>query len=221
MNDDLKMENIFPCSIFRTKRPDLLPAALEVFNENIEDVKNQQGVNQLYPVTHTNNLLNDSRLSELYKILLHYSWSALYAQGYDMKNFNTYFNALWGQEHQRGSSMEQHFHNSAITGIFILEAPKNSMSILFHDPKTVKIFAGLPETNMNEITPASSIINYTPEAGDIFLTNSWLPHSFTRNASFSPVKFLHFNINVAYNANSQEQPVASEQGDDKPYTIVV
>lgn len=221
MNNDLIMENIFPCSIFRIKRPDLLPGALEVFNESVEKIKNQHGVNQLYPVTHTENFFNDSRLSDLYGALLHYAWTALMSQGYDMKNFSTYFNALWGQEHQRGSSMEQHFHSSAITGVFILEAPKNSMNIVFHDPKAVKIFAGLPETNANEITPASPLVYYTPEAGDIFLTNSWLPHSFSRNASFSPVKFLHFNIGTAYNQPAEGQQEETNQEVDKPYTIVV
>jgi hypothetical protein len=36
----------------------------------------------------------------------------------------------------------------------------------------------------------------------LILTNAWLPHSFTRNNSDKPMRFVHMNLSVALN----EQP---------------
>ena len=62
--------------------------------------------------------------------------------------------------------------------------------------RAAKMYCALPERDTSNLTAASSMANYIPNAGDLFFANSWLPHSFPRNESKEPLKFIHFNINV-------------------------
>jgi len=40
------------------------------------------------------------------------------------------------------------------------------------------------------------MVSFKPENGMLLFSNSWLPHSFTRNGSDKPFKFLHFNLGI-------------------------
>ena len=85
-----------------------------------------------------------------------------------------------------------------ITGFYFLECPENSCRPVFQDPRPAKYYAHLQEANPMMATLSSNEINYQPNAGDFFFTNSWLPHSFTRNANVKPFKFIHFSLGVSY-----------------------
>jgi len=50
---------------------------------------------------------------------------------------------------------------------------------------------------MANTTHASNLINFEPKNGLLMFSNAWLPHSFNKNSSKSPVRFIHFNIAVA------------------------
>ncbi|NDG03534.1 MAG: hypothetical protein EB119_10195, partial [Synechococcaceae bacterium WBB_34_004] len=54
----------------------------------------------------------------------------------------------------------------------------------------------LPETDVNQATIASKMINFEPKPGLMIFSNAWLAHSFTRHASEKPIKFVHFNLTV-------------------------
>jgi hypothetical protein len=75
-----------------------------------------------------------------------------------------------------------------------LEVPENSCRVVFQDPRQSKYHASLAQKDMNQVTLASNEINYLPQAGDFFFTNSWLPHAFTRNANVRSMKFIHFSL---------------------------
>ena len=53
------------------------------------------------------------------------------------------------------------------------------------------VFARLAKTPSAAISILFESFIFT---GDLFITNSWLPHSFTRNQSEQPFEFIHFNI---------------------------
>jgi hypothetical protein len=71
--------------------------------------------------------------------------------------------------------------------------------VVFQDPRQAKYHASLMQRDMSQVTLSSNEINFEPNAGDFFFTNSWLPHSFTRNANAKPMKFIHFSLGVGYN----------------------
>ena len=58
----------------------------------------------------------------------------------------------------------------------------------------------LPEADPSQATLASSMINFAPEPGMMLFAPAWLPHSFGRNASKAPFRFVHFNLSVVSTA---------------------
>jgi uncharacterized protein (TIGR02466 family) len=92
---------------------------------------------------------------------------------------------------------EQHFQSgSQITAFYFIEVPKNSCRIIFHDPRPGKVASDIPIRKTNEVLSSSENIVYEPRPGDIIYTNSWLPHTITRNQSDHPFKFIHITYSV-------------------------
>jgi len=81
-------------------------------------------------------------------------------------------------------------------GFYFLEVPQDASRVVFHDPRVGKAMIDLPETDMNQATIASKMINFEAKPGLMIFANAWLAHSFTRHASDKPIKFVHFNLAV-------------------------
>jgi hypothetical protein len=60
------------------------------------------------------------------------------------------------------------------------------------------VIVNLPEKDHSAITMGSRQIVFTPQAGTLIFTNSWLPHSFTLSYSEEPMRFVHMNLSVAH-----------------------
>jgi uncharacterized protein (TIGR02466 family) len=189
----------FPSSIYTIDKPEFLPIAKEVSANYLKKRKQDQTqLNEIYPVYMTEHFFNDSRMAEFSRFVAVTAWNILLEQGYQMKDFETFFTEMWCQEHHKHSAQEQHIHGAGVqmVGCYFLETPKDCSKVIFHDPKAAKVQISLPETNMAMPTFASNMLNFNPEPGKMVFFNSWLPHSFTRHASEQPLKFIHFNLGV-------------------------
>jgi hypothetical protein len=154
---------------------------------------------EIHPVYQTANMIGETRLHEMMKFITATGWNILQSQGYAMDNLSVYFMELWGHEHHKYSSMDEHIHggNAQLVGFYFIDCPEESSHIVIHDPRPGKKQINLPEAAVGAPTYASTALNFKPEPGLLFFTNSWLPHAFTRNASEKPTKFLHFTLGVA------------------------
>ena len=197
------------CSpIYTIDKPEFLDIVSEVSEEYLQKARpNQQ--DEIYPHVMTDSYFGDSRLSDFTNFVGETAWNVLNDQGYNMQNKNVVFTEMWTQEHRKHSLMEQHTHGygSQIIGFYFLDVPENSSKVIFHDPRPGKIQAEIDEFDFSNATLASRMINFEPKPGLLMLTNSWLPHSFSRNASETPMKFVHFNLNVEW-AQSSPPPAA-------------
>jgi hypothetical protein len=146
----------------------------------------------------TESLLSDERLKEFASYIANTAWNILDSQGYNMDELNTFFTEMWCQEHYKHSGMDQHVHNfgSQIIGFYFIECPEKKSKVVFHDPRPGKVQIDLPQKNESEVTISSAMVNFEATPGTFMFTNAWLPHSFTRNESDEPVKFIHFNLTV-------------------------
>jgi uncharacterized protein (TIGR02466 family) len=197
--DQLEALIYFPTLVYKAMKPEFLKAAGAVCEEAVQEVKDKgQELNEIYPVHMTGQLYDDPRMAPLCQFIGESSWNILQAQGYNMAGLNTFFQEMWCQEHFKHSAMEQHVHGYGcqIVGFYFVEVPENSSRVVLHDPKPGKVQAGLFETNAAQVTPASNMVNFQPEAGMVLFMNSWLPHSFTRHSAESPMSFIHFNLSV-------------------------
>ena len=189
----------FPTAVAVDERPEFLADMSAVCAEALDKRREEEPeLNEIYPVHMTGDLLGDPRTAPFAEHVAQAAWQFLCDQGYNGDFFRTTFSEMWCQEHHKHSAMEQHVHGNGaqVVGFYFLDCPPDSSRPLFHDPKPGKVQIGLPERDPTVATYASNIVNFEPKPGGVILTNSWLPHSFTRHASDEPVRFVHFNLSV-------------------------
>jgi uncharacterized protein (TIGR02466 family) len=210
--DQLASYHYFSSAIYMIEKPQFLASAKKVSEKFLKErKKTQPTVDPMYPLYQTDNMFLDPELADLSTYILQSSWNILKEQGHSMDFLNTYFSEMWCQEHHKYSNHEEHVHpnGAQIVGFYFLDCPKDSSRIVIHDPRPGRKQINLPEQNMSDATYASTMINFQPTPGQLFFANSWLPHSYTRNASKFPIKFIHFTVGVmpAVNTNTpQESP---------------
>ena len=187
----------FASAVYSVQKPEFLKDVNKISREYVNRIKKTNKLDEIYPVYMTENMFTDPRLSEFVNFIGFLSGDILARQGYNMSNYNIIFYEMWTQEHYKFSGQEEHVHPGCqISGFYFLDVPKKSPRVIIHDPRAAKVFSNLPETDMNQATYGSTMINFTPEQGTLMLTNSWLPHSFTKNPSDKPFRFIHFNLGV-------------------------
>jgi len=191
--------HLFSAPVYVIEKPEYLIAARSVSNKFIEKRKCVEELNPAFPVYMTESIYIDPEISNLAKFISQTAWSILSNQGYAMDYLQTYYTEMWCQEHHSGSFVERHIHNngSIISGFYFIDCPTDCCKVIVFDPRDAKVITSLPERDNSIATHASNSVSFTPKEGDIMFTNSWLPHSFTKNLSANPMRFIHFNIAVA------------------------
>jgi hypothetical protein len=223
-SNPIKIENLsfFASPVFKISMPDYIDivkeVSEEVFQETIKNVPELADVNEIYPTRQSGSFHNHQKLQEFSQDVIQLSWEVLNAQGYDMKNFTTMYEAMWLQEHHKMSGMEQHVHKGGIylVGFYFLDVPKNSSRLIFYDPRPGKVQIDLPQADMRSVTLSSDTINIEPSPGDLFFSPSWLPHSFSRHGSDNVLKFVHINISVQ---NTPQMDQEEKIYNDEPIVI--
>ena len=195
----------FASSLFRANESQFLPAVREVFNDYVQKSKNNgHPQSPVYPGVMTEIISPDERINSFVQYVSNIAWDVLNKQGYNMDLFYTDASEMWGQHHPYMSSMEQHVHglDVQLCGFYFIDTPPDSSGLVIHDPRSAKIYAGLPERKNDSITSAHNMVYYSPEPGDLIFTNPWLAHSFSRNQSQHPYNFIHINVRVAYRGDN-------------------
>lgn len=199
-NQDI-LENIlcFPTTVYAISKPEFLNS---VRKSAMTALSNTEGeINEIYPVKMTGDISQDPEIHGFCEYVAVTALNILREQGYNTKEKAAYFAEMWCQEHHKFSQMDQHIHHNGVqvVGFYFLDVPENSGVATFHDPRPGKTQLGIMEDDMSNVTYASNAFHFRPEPGMLVLTNAWLPHSFTKNASNEPFRFVHFNVSLTDN----------------------
>ena len=200
----------FACPIYLAERPDFLKDVSTVSDEYLKKAQeDRSGEDELITLM-TEGYHNDERLRNFTEFVGVTAWDILKEQGYEMEGRETTFMAMWTQEHNRHSLMEQHVHGDGaqIVGFYFLETPAECSRLVVHDPRAGKLQIDMPEQDPIEASVASRMINFEPKPGLIIFTNAWLAHSFSRHMASKPLKFVHFNLSVKNAAPTSFVPAA-------------
>jgi len=197
--DQLEEFHYFSSPVYAVKTPQFLDPMRKVSKKYLEKSKcRHKGKNPMTLMTQ--DFSADPDAADFAAYVSQTAWNILNSQGYNIDNIVTYFTEMWTQEHNFHSSMEQHIHGGGvqISAFFFLQVPENACKMVIYDPRPAKVIIGLPPKDNNAVTLASQQIVFTPEEGSLIFTNSWLPHSFTRNFNKNKaVHFVHMNLSVA------------------------
>lgn len=192
----------FATPIYITKQPQFLEVVRDIAAKSIKQVHGKNKPNKIHPVLMSGNMLEDERIEPFAEFIGSTAWNILASQGFAMDGFSTAFTELWCQEHYQTSSMDYHAHpgGNFIVGFYFLDVPDGAPHAIIHDPRPARVMMSLPEANPAEATLASTMINFKPEPGMMMFAPAWLAHSFGRNASKEPFRFVHFNLTVQQTA---------------------
>ena len=190
--------SLFSTVIYTLDRSDFLEPAKTVATDALDAIKKVQELNETYPAVMSPSIGGDARIAEFEQFIAQSSWSILDSQGYDVNNLGAYVSEMFAQEHYKNSSMDQHVHaeGSLLSGFYFLDVPEGGSVVQLHDPRAGKVQSSLKLKDPMVVSESSNSIFIKPVAGLFVFTNSWLPHSFTRNTSNEPCRFIHFNISI-------------------------
>ena len=198
-NEAVSASYLFAAPVYIIDKPEFLEVTRKVAQKFVEKRKEEIELNPMYPVYMTEAINYDPEMLEFANYVAQTAWNILNEQGYAMENYGTHFESMWCQEHHKSSMMEKHIHGNGVqmTGFYFLDCPENSSRVVFHDPRDAKVITSLPEVDTNNATHGSNMINFVPKEGQLMFSNAWLPHSFTKNESDKPIRFIHFNVLVS------------------------
>lgn len=192
----------FATPVYITKQPQFLETVRAIALDSLKKVHGKKKPDKIYPTLMSGNMLEDERIEPFAGFVGSTAWNILSSQGFAMDNFSTSFTELWCQEHYQTSSMDYHAHpgGNFIVGFYFLDVPEGAPPAVIHDPRPGRIMMSLPEADPTQATLASTMINFKPEPGMMMFAPAWLAHSFGRNASKEPFRFVHFNLTVQQTA---------------------
>ena len=188
----------FVTPIYITKQPQFLETMKVIAADSIKQVHGKTKPNKIHPVLMSGNMLEDPRIEEFANFIGQTAWNILSSQGYAMENFSTTFTEMWCQEHYQTSSMDHHAHpgGNFLVGFYFLDVPEGAPHAVIHDPRPGRVMLDLPQADPSQATLSSTMINFKPEPGMVMFAPAWLAHSFGRNPSKLPFRFVHFNLGV-------------------------
>lgn len=188
----------FVSVMYTIDKPEFLQDVKEAADNALALAEQERPINATYPMVMSGSLSGLPKTAALEQFIAQAGWTVLDNQGYDMALFNTVVSEFWAQKHLHFSGMEQHVHPYGVllSGFYFLECPDGGSMVELHDPRPGKVQASLPIKDASIIREANNSVYVKPSPGLLLISNSWLPHSFTRNTSTEPVKFIHFNISV-------------------------
>ena len=204
--DQLEEMHYFATPVYVVLKPDFLEAVRAV-SSRYEEASRERKKKPDYVNLMTASYSHEPELQDFSQYVSQTAWNILAAQGFSMDKLVTYFTEMWTQEHNHLSSMETHVHGAGcqISGFYFIDVPDKACKLVVHDPRPGKVIINLPEKDASQITLASHQIVFTPQPGALILCNAWLPHSFTKNMSDEPMRFVHMNLSVAVNEDAKEE----------------
>ena len=191
--DQLSQVAYFPTHVYAIDKSEYLDAVKAVSDKYLEAVRKPSTM-----TTMTMTYSHEESIKDFAEYVSQTAWNILKSQGYAMDKLATYFLEMWTQEHNTFSDMTYHVHGmgAQISAFYFLDTPENGCQMVIHDPRPTKMMVNLPPEDDTKPTDASFNVMFTPQAGTLLLTNAWLPHSFTKNLSLEPCRFVHMNLGV-------------------------
>ena len=188
----------FATPVYITQQPQFLEVVKAIAADSIAQVHGDKKPDKIHPVRMSGNMLEDERIAPFAEFIANTAWNILASQGFAMDGFSTSFTELWCQEHYQTSSMEYHTHpgGNFLVGFYFLDVPDGAPPVVIHDPRPGRVMLSLPEADPSQAALSSTMINFKPQPGMVMFAPAWLAHSFGRNASKKPFRFVHFNLTV-------------------------
>ena len=204
----LQLEEYFKCPIWWADEPKFVKklnkasdSYIKTSQKNLKkqiDERNKKfgDKGDMGHVFHSTSLIGDSKFKELQDYIGATAHNLLLEMGFDLTNYQVFTTEMWVQEFAKkgGGHHTLHTHwNGHISGFYFLKASEKTSMPLFEDPRPGNVMNLLPEKDKNNITYASSQINYQVKPGRMIFFPSYMPHQYVVDMGYEPFRFIHWN----------------------------
>jgi uncharacterized protein (TIGR02466 family) len=109
---------------------------------------------------------------------------------------------LWAVVNGPRTKNKLHTHPfNYLSGVFYLQVPSESGSLVFHDPRPQNEVL-MPPKKPEESIHISSRVSWTPKPNDLIFFPSWLNHEVEKNNSNEDRIVLSFNLELKRKMNA-------------------
>jgi hypothetical protein len=161
-----------------------------------EDIKKFNDFGMSY---HSTTLIEDTKFKDFHNYVGEKAFEFLDWQGYDMKQYSTFFSESFVQEFAKngGGNNYAHIHtNQHVCGFYFLKAGVNTSYPIFHDPRTGARCTKLKLKNQDEINYGTEIVNFKVQPGVFIFFPGYMEYEFVVDHGKEPFRFIRFNIQV-------------------------
>lgn len=188
--DEVKENHYFPTAVFSFKVPGAASLNRHL-KETIYEVrsKDQKGIarsnyRELGGWHSKNALHKEPQFIEIAQYVEAFCGCVSDKLGYH-PDYALKIGSMWSIINPPGGVNQAHVHPQSLwSGVYYVQAPKNSGSISFTDPRTANVMHQ-PQFKPQKTRPKScwTKVHFEPEAGKMLLFPSWLYHSVAPNMS--------------------------------------
>jgi len=204
----LTREDLFKCPIWFAEEPGFVDDLNKASDSYIKNSKKNLKPNidkrnkkfgdkgDMGYVFHSSSLIGDPAFKQLQDYIGATSHNLLEEMGYDLKDYSVFTTEMWVQEFAKkgGAQHTLHTHwNGHISGFYFLKASEKTSLPLFEDPRPGNLMNSLPEKNKENVTYASTSINYKVSPGKMIFFPSYMPHQYVVDMGYDPFRFIHWN----------------------------
>jgi uncharacterized protein (TIGR02466 family) len=187
---------LFPTNVYKTEATHLIEEVVECVDYHLQTPETVERLEENLLLKQSGNFFNDARMENFCHFVAHRCWKILEDQGCYIEPFLIHFSEMWAQEYPKHAYMEPHTHamGSVLTGFYFLEVPEGAPNLVFYDPRPGKVQANFSIKESKEMLYVHDKAQMPVKAGDLIISNPWLPHGFSPHKGEKPLKMVHFNV---------------------------
>jgi uncharacterized protein (TIGR02466 family) len=200
---------LFPTHVYKVEATHLLEEVTACADDYLSRPPTYDRQEESALLKQSDSFFNDDRVAEFCHFVAYRCWRILEDQGAYIEKFHIHFSEMWAQEYPKHGYMEPHIHAMGVilTGMYFLEVPEETPSVTFYDPRPGKVQLNFGMKQSEEILYMHDKAKMPVKAGDMVISNSWLPHGILPRSGDKPLKIVHFNVVLQAAPNAPQAEV--------------
>ena len=198
----MDINNFFNTAIWLEHKPEFVKSLNKASNKHIKDarkrekefIKKHGDFGRSY---HSTSLIVDNDFLDFRNYVGQKSWEYLDNQGFDMQQYQTFFEQSWVQEFAKngGGHHAAHIHwNTHVNAFYFLKCGEETSYPIFHEPRTGARTTKLKMKPGNGIFHGTELVHFKPKPGTLIIFPGYMEHEYAVDHGKKPFRFIHICI---------------------------
>jgi len=148
---------------------------------------------------HSTPLTADNKFKDFHNYVGQKCWEFLDWQGFDMSQYQTFYEQSWVQEFAKkgGGHHSAHIHwNTHVNAFYFLKCGEETSYPVFHEPRTGARTTKLKMKPGNGIFHGTELVHFKPKPGTLIIFPGYMEHEYSVDHGKKPFRFIHICISA-------------------------